>query len=294
MNHVKISIIIPFTRPHSATKTINSVLTQTREGDYEIIVVGMEASRLREFFHQREIILVDTKEKTNPSEARNIGAIKSRGKLLLFIDDDCEAGPAWLEGYKRHIYNPEIGIITGMVKGRSKRFFARCFDLNFYLQKGRKERELKRFSSITFGMRREVFDKLCGFDNKIIVREDIDLARRATSIGYRILYTPEILVIHDHNRDTLNKYLFYSYSSGLLCGLSVSFKHKKGWKDLIKIIFKRFYILLILPAAIWSTCVQTAGILKVRKNVIPFLPFMFLANLFYQIGVFKWTIASKA
>ena len=284
----KISIIIPTIRMQSVLKTVESVIAQADNYDYEIIIVGKNANAVGSIFTNCNVVFIDTGTQHPPSQTRNIGASRAKGEILLFIDDDCEAAQGWLKNNLKFLTDPLVGIVTGKVVGKSGRFFAKCVDLNFYLQQGERERTLERFSSITFGIRRAVFNELKGFDESIIVREDIDLARRVVAAGYKILYSPDIAVIHDHKRDSFAKLLRYQYKLGLLSGLSVPFKHRRGWKDYIKVSFKDFYFLLVLPVAIWSTAKQIAGIFKLERNLLLFLPFIFISNLSYQLGVLRW------
>lgn len=289
----KISIIIPSTRIRYVTKTIKSIVAQIDNYDYEIIVVGKGVSIIKNNFSNSNISFIDSDIQYSPSQSRNVGASKAKGETLLFVDDDCKTAPGWAKNNLKFLADPSIGVVTGKVVGKSNRFFAKCIDLNYYLQQGNEKRELNRFSSITFGIRKEVFNKVGGFDEHIVVREDIDFARRLIRRDYKILYSPDIIVIHDHKRDSFIKLLRYQYKSGLLSGLSVPFKHKREWKDYIKVNFKDFYFFLVVPIAIWSTHKQAIGVLKFRKNVFLFLPFIFLSNLCYQLGVLKWVVTYK-
>jgi GT2 family glycosyltransferase len=289
----EISIIIPTTRISAVQNTLESVLVQAVNYNYEIIVVGNGVSTLKDASPDANILFLDSAIRYTPSQARNIGEAKAHGEVLLFIDDDCQLEQGSLKNVLASLKDAAIGVVTGKVDGKSKRFFAKCVDLNFYLQQGSEKCYLDRFSSAVFGIRKRLFEQMGGFDEHIIVREDIDFARRLIAAGYKILYSPDVVVIHDHKRDSFTKLLKYQYKSGLLSGLSVPFKHKSGWKDNIKVHFMNFYFLLVIPAAVWSTCKQVVGILKFKKNVLPFFPFLFLSNLCYQVGVLKWTATCK-
>lgn len=288
----KVSIVIPSARPEMAKATLNSVIKQMESYHYEVIVVGKNVSTLKNNFP--EVIFVDNGVSYTPSEARNLGANQATGKTIIFIDDDCEALPGWLKNYLRYLDNEKIGAATGMIIGKSNKFFARCTDYAcFYLQQQTVEKEIDRMSSATFAMRRDVFKKVGGFDNNIVVREDLDLARRLRKQGWKIVYFPDVAILHNHKRDTLLKLIKYQYNSGVLAGLFVPFKHKDGWKDCIKIYLKDYYILLILPSAIWSTFKAIIGILRFKKDIIQYIPFIFISNLSYQLGVLKWIISSR-
>ena len=52
-------------------------------------------------------------------------------------------------------------------------------------------------SGAAFAMRREVFQKLHGFDEKIFMyAEDVDLSWRLRSYGYKIKYVPKSVIMH--------------------------------------------------------------------------------------------------
>ena len=101
--HQKISIIIPVSRSQKAQKAEESVLAQDYPG--------------------LEVIKVDAKE-LSPAEARNKGAKKARGEILLFLDDDCEAQENWLVENLKALAEPKAGAVGGMIKGKLSAYFA--------------------------------------------------------------------------------------------------------------------------------------------------------------------------
>lgn len=289
----KVSIVIPTTRTQSVKNTVDTIILQADNYDYEVILVGTNLSILKDYFSGNRIIFIDREDRCLPSKARNIGVSVARGSIVLFIDDDCEAGRGWFESSMEALADSSVGLVTGRVAGKSNRFFAQCVDFNFYLQQGCEPRELKRFSSITFGMRKQLFNELGGFDENIAVREDIDFSNKVVKKGYRIVYSPGMLVMHNHGRDSFGRFLNYHYKSGLLSGLSVPIKHKKDWKDRIMVNCRNFYFILIFPLALWSTCKQCVFLIKHKKNILLFLPFFLLSHICYQLGVWRWTISYR-
>jgi GT2 family glycosyltransferase len=289
----RISIIIPTTRLRSVTRTINSIIPQVRDYDYELIVVGKGVTVLKSRFSTPQLVYIESDRLYTPAQARNAGASRARGDILLFIDDDCEAAPGWLQNTLPLLVDRSIGIATGKIAGRSNGFFGECADLTYYLQLGDKRKELDVFMSGSFGIRKDVFNELEGFDEQIAVHEDTDFARRLREKGYTILYSPDIVVLHHHKRDSFGKFLLYRYLSGVLGGLAVPLKHKSGWKDRIKVSFKNFYFFLVFPLTAWGTYKQSAGILRVKKNLFLFLPFILLSHLCYQLGVLQWVLTCR-
>ena len=62
-------------------------------------------------------------------------------------------------------------------------------------------------------MHRNVYKKLCGFDERFFLYvEDVDLCLRAWLSGLPVIYNPQSVMIHDHQRRSsriINKYFFY-------------------------------------------------------------------------------------
>lgn len=72
--------------------------------------------------------------------------------------------------------------------------------------KGRKEEFVDWASGCSLIFKREVYEKLGGFDeNFFMYTEDEELCYRVHKIGYKILYTPDILITHLEGRSNTNK-----------------------------------------------------------------------------------------
>ena len=112
-----ISIIIP---SYNSKKTIelslDSIFNQETKVEYEIIVVDSSPNNLVDNIIKKysKIKFIKLKEKTFPGIARNIGAKKAEGELLVFIDSDIIIPKDWLENvvdYYKYGHNVFIGSI---------------------------------------------------------------------------------------------------------------------------------------------------------------------------------------
>lgn len=262
--------------------------------DYEIVVVGRQLDDLRKVYSNYKIVLLKTPFLCPPSKARNLGARKANGDVLIFIDDDCEALPGLIKGYLSYLNDINVGVVTGKIKGVSNRFFAKCLDYsNFYLHLSNHDKKAERFISATFGIRKEVFDSLHGFDENILGEEEVEFAVRLRKLGLEIVYSPKISILHNHKRDTFLKMIRYYYISGLAAGLSLPLRHHNSFKTKVKFNFRYCYIFLVLPSAIWSTTKALKEIFILTKKVFLYAPFIFINHLSYQIGVLKWVFTSQ-
>ena len=132
-----------------------------------------------------------------------------------------------------------------------------------------------------------------GLDEKIVVQEDVDLARRIGDLGLEVRYFPRAVLHHNHGRDSFRKLMRYNFNYGQLSGLNVAIKHKEGFKDKVKVLAKKFYIISFLPFSLWSTYIAVKELAGLSKGALIYTPFIFLSNLSYQVGVLKWSITQR-
>jgi len=159
--------------------------------------------------------LVENKENMGYPKANNIGFGHSRGEYCLFLNTDTvmpETGLADL--LARFRGRPEVGAVgPALVRedgrfqvsfGRSVSFFSEILQkliLNpFYrtrLRASRKEREVGWLSGACLLVRRRAVEEAGPFDETFFLYfEDIDLCRRISAEGFKILFFPAVRVIH--------------------------------------------------------------------------------------------------
>lgn len=216
-----ISVIIPCTRLSVVKNTIKSILRQRNgvNAELELIVVGRDVSSLESQFSIRAINYKGVK--LTPGRARNLGANIANGKFLIFIDDDCEAGEEWLKNNLSILSAEEIGVVSGRIISKSKRYFARCTDFSSFDRLQSSQKSEQGLAAATFGIRKEVFLKAGGFDEGLLAGEDLDLCYKIVKMGYKTLYDPSISVYHNHGRENLYSLIKYLYMGGRHSGLII-------------------------------------------------------------------------
>jgi GT2 family glycosyltransferase len=140
--------------------------------------------------------------RSGPATARNYGAEKARGSILLFIDSDVMVHPDTLERVVIDFdMNPGLGAVFGSYDDSpaENNFLSQYKNLShrFYHQQASSE-------AVTFwagcgAIRKEVFQDVGGFDQERYQKaciEDIELGYRIRKRGYRILLDKDLQVKH--------------------------------------------------------------------------------------------------
>jgi GT2 family glycosyltransferase len=127
--------------------------------------------------------------------ARNRAVAGARGTILAFCDSDCLPEPDWLER--------GLDALDGADAAAGEVVFApppqptvwSLLTMDMYLDQ---EANVRRGQAVTCNLfvRRELFDRLGGFDPTLPSGGDYDFARRAVADGARLVYAAEARVSH--------------------------------------------------------------------------------------------------
>ena len=286
-----VSVIIPFSKPDVAEVTLEKLTHQTYPADLtEILLVGPNSSALA---GRWPIKAVETHPIYYPGEARNIGAAAAAGDYFLFIDDDCEPAPDWIEQNVRELEEPRIGAVGGQIAGKSRAFFAQCVDFSSFAFSQVNRRMETAICSASMAVKRKAYEDAQGFSEELRSGEDIDFCYRLIKMGYKTVYQPTVKVLHNHRRKDFATLMRYSYFYGRVKGLYVKLRHadmSKRNKILSLFHHPLVYLLMIIPVSFGIT--GTIVSLNVREypRVLLYAPFIFLSKVAYHIGIWRWII----
>lgn len=98
---VKVSFIIPsYNSAATLPKTVESVLAQKGQEEYEVIIVDSsddaDTKQYLRSLNSPQVRVIDLDKKTMPAIGRNIGAGEAKGGLLCFVDSDIVLTEDWL------------------------------------------------------------------------------------------------------------------------------------------------------------------------------------------------------
>lgn len=198
---------------------IESIKKFTTYCPYEIIIVdnGSQEPETHDFLAGCGCRVIRHDPEFNYSELNNTGARATDAPLLLFLNNDIEV-PAdhgdWMTTLVETIERQDVGIVgpllkypcgaiqhggVGVMMNRYGKFmlrnlFAGQMDVNSWALR---ERECSGVTGACMMVRRDVFDRLKGFEEKMpVVFNDVDFCLRARAANFRILYTPHVQLIH--------------------------------------------------------------------------------------------------
>ncbi len=230
---IKYSIIIPTFYREKELKACLGLLYAQLNGNPSIeIIVSSDAVMSDEMIENYEWVTFLNGPRKGPAANRNFAAKQAKGVWLLFIDDDCLPSNNWIDAA---IYASKDDVKTYCIEGKTlalgeKKYFDEVAPIN---EKGGK------LWSCNFGIKKEVFEQLGGFDEKfpIATMEDIDFKIRFEAKG-EIRFISEMLVHHPWRR----KKAFSSFRLRLLS--QKYFKNKYYANSIIKFRLQRISIFI--------------------------------------------------
>ena len=158
---------------------------------------------------------------SGPAAARNRGAAAARGTLLIFIDDDVEAQPQFVEAHLRaHQSGPglvSIGYLPPLLQDQSGFFRVELFDWwETMFRKMRAPGHRFRYSDLlsgNFSIAAALFRRVGGFDARFRCHEDYELGVRLQRAGARFAFSLQAAGFH-HECSDLQRVLRRKYDEG--------------------------------------------------------------------------------
>lgn len=199
------SIIIPV-KPGGAVAALKYLrLLETGQHDFEILIA----------------------EGCRPSAQRNQAVLEASGEILYFLDDDSRVAPGCLDLIARTLEGGAAGVVGGpSLTPDDDSPLQQLFGLalsslfgaggvrNRYRAVGSVRPTTQRELILcNMAMRRDLFLKLKGFDERLYPNEENELLDRAAAEGMRILHDPE-LAIRRSQRATLAQFVRQMFSYG--------------------------------------------------------------------------------
>ena len=288
----KISIIIP---AKNEEKLLQNCLSSLQALDYpkeklEIIVVdGLSTDHTVDVARDMGAVVLRN-EKQTVSPGRNLGFANASGDLIAFTDADCMVDKQWLASSIKYFEKDNVACVGGpnLTPGDESDFgkaVGFVFDQPIFAAGSIHARELKEMKEVSSIpgcnaiYRQEVLAKVMPLDESMLTGDDTLLNRKILDLGYKLLYTPDVSVLH-FRRPTPGRLWkqFYRYAIGRL---------QIGKKD--KRLLNPMHVLigLGLPILLLSALLLLLNDAKFLLSIILFAGLLFL--LYFSIkGMIRW------
>jgi len=131
----------------------------------------------------------------NIAVLRNIGAARSKGEILAFVDADCTVSEGWIRNALVYFEDNKIGAVGSNVGiPENSTWVAKTWELN--LSQNRKLGETECLPTGNLFVQTKAYLIINGFNEDLITNEDYDLCYRLRQQGFKIYSDPAIDVIH--------------------------------------------------------------------------------------------------
>lgn len=204
-DRLRLSVVVPhLNQPEALERCLRSIWQGRRAPD-EVTVVDNGSAEMPQAvcaaFPGTRLL----QERTpGPGPARNMGAAASSGDVIAFIDADCVADPGWLAGVEAAFADPEVQIAGGDVRvgvaNPARMTEIEAYESIFGYQVERYIRDMGFTVTCNMAIRPPVMQAV-GPMADIRIAEDRDWGQRATAMGYRIRYVPQMRIYHPARRD---------------------------------------------------------------------------------------------
>lgn len=288
-----VSIIIPCRNEERFIENcINSLLNQTYPKEWmEIIAVdGFSEDRTRRIIKIYSgkypfVRLLDNPKKYNPF-ALNIGIKSSKGDIIMVASGHARYENDFIEKCVGFLEKNDADGAGGILKNipQEKTFFSKAIALclsnffgagtAFYRIGSKRIREVDAFFGGCY--RRETFDKVGLFNEKLIRSQDIEFNKRLKKAGGKLFLIPDAVTYY-YYRSSLLGFLKHNFLDGTWLTYPLKFK--------VKVFSFRHLLPLFLASALLFTVIFSFIFWWGKFLLILLLGTYISANLFFAIKI---------
>lgn len=209
-----ITVVVPtYRRPDMLRRCLNALEQQDLSGDqFEVIVVDdgsgddFDYSTVAPPRPRFTLKWLKQPENRGPAAARNRGVSESRGRIILFLDDDIAPSPTLVRTHLEYHYGRDrlLGVVgrvdwhpdltvTPFMRWLDSTGLQFAFDA--WMREGPIDEPWRALYSCNLSMAAEVLKEVGGFDERFPYPafEDIELGVRLDKVGFHLEYRPEAL-----------------------------------------------------------------------------------------------------
>jgi GT2 family glycosyltransferase len=225
----RVSIIVLFLDDvemvESCLESLRRSIDSSWRAEFVVVANGTPLSRLQAMQRHEDIVLVRSGTNLGFAGGNNLAADVARGELLIFLNDDAEVEPDWLDQLvataesdpcigvvgSRILFEdgslqeaggiiwgdgPTTGVGRGLPAGTTEYMYVR--DVDYVSANG-------------ILVRRRAWEDVGGFaeDYYPAYYEDVDLCMAMRRAGWRVVYEPRAVIRHFESRSTPGRYRWF-------------------------------------------------------------------------------------
>ena len=210
------SVVIPVRDRSSGLATTLAAVARSAPLDpTEVVVVddaSVDPAGTAEAATATGATIVGRRARGGPAAARNTGWRTASGEIVMFVDADCVPDPEWLATLVAHFDDGSLAAVAPRVPARAPERDPAPSPLSTWLDRYDQARSpldlgtaaspvrpgsrVPYVPSAALAVRRQALDQVGGFDEAMIVGEDVDLIWRLVAAGWRVRYEPAARVGH--------------------------------------------------------------------------------------------------
>lgn len=215
-----VSVVIPTLNAADRIASLLSALLSQTVRPQEVLVVDSSSDdatvEIAESFEGVRVKVID-RSTFNHGITRHEALLDTRGEIVCFMTDDAEPTS---DEYIANLIEPLNDLRVAMVSGRqlpkpdARRYEQLIREFNYSSESNvRSKEDLPRYGIKTFfatdvcsAYRREAYLEVGGFE-RVNTNEDMLMAARFISSGYKVAYAANATVLHSHNLSFKQQYL---------------------------------------------------------------------------------------
>ncbi|MEO1367224.1 MAG: glycosyltransferase, partial [Acidobacteriota bacterium] len=301
----RFSVIVPVHDDAEALRgCLESLAVEGRRGgqgrggggqDVEVLVVDDGSSdRPERVVADFRAELLRLGRRSGAAAARNAGARRARGDVLLFTDADCRVMPGWARAagealLDAHRLDPSQVALSGRLDSTSGYAAMSHAYAGYGYVLGGPATETECFNTANAAILRRTFFELGGFEESLEAHEDHDFGLRLAASPGRTRFRPDLVVYHDHGVESFRAMLAKHARWGRIAGLRVEERHPRRLGPLLPWLRRGWvHLPLVLPLALLSTLKILRHNAPHDRRVLRHAPGILAAKLAFRLEAYRY------
>ncbi|MBF0318353.1 MAG: glycosyltransferase [Nitrospirae bacterium] len=209
---IRASVIVPaYNAENTISLCIYALLRQSCPQEmYEIIIIDDGSTDRTGEIAASYPVRYYRKPNGGPASARNMGAQKAQGGIILFTDSDCAPEESWIEEMLRPFADTNVSAVKGAYRTNQRQLTARFAQVEFEERFDllRKSESIDMVDTYAAAFRKDVFTGAGGFDESFPVanNEDTDLSYKLSAAGHKMVFNGNAIVYHLNHPASVLRY----------------------------------------------------------------------------------------